>query len=280
MKPLFTPNTEGIFVMPSEEYHAAPGVSNTYLKSFARSPAHGQAYLANRSSSDTPARVFGSMVHQMALEPHLPPFWAVMPEGLDGRTTAGKEWKAKHADKKCVNQDTWKRALGCIDAITNHPEAALAIKNSQKEVSCFMRHPAFASIMRKARIDIVGGIALGDIKTTDDAREEAFMRQIGQLRYAMQAAYYIDLWNDLMPSEPKTHFAFIAVEDHPIEDVPGNPHGIMVYRLSDKAIEHGRVQYTNLLIQYADCQRNNAWPCYPTDPVEINLPRWAMKEAA
>src|SRR5690242_16583764 len=94
----FKEGAEGVFHgLDSGVYHAANGVSNSMLKRLGRSPAHLKAYLEQREAQ-TPAMLFGQVVHQLLLEPDKPWFWAVRPPGLDGRSKEGKEWKAQIGD--------------------------------------------------------------------------------------------------------------------------------------------------------------------------------------
>jgi hypothetical protein len=266
--------SEGIIHgLPAERYHAAPGVSNSMLKHLARSPAHLQASL-EQPPAQTPAMLFGQIVHQLVLEPNRPWFWAVRPPGLDGRSKEGKEWKARVGDKPVLDHAEWLKAEGVVASVRSHPTARLALGSGKSEVSVFKNFTLGRTVLRRARIDFVNdGNALVDIKTTDDARPEAFARTLFNLRYHVQAAYYLDIWNDSLTAgeKPKESFVFIAVEKEP-------PFAVAVYDLSREAINAGRAEYIRLLQLYMECEAQGEWPAYNPDVQEIGLPAWAQRK--
>lgn len=266
-------SSEGIFYnMPAPQYHGAPGVSNSMLKHLARSPAHLKTYL-KQPSEQTPAMLFGSVVHQLLLEPDKAPFWAVHPMGLDGRSKEGKEWKARVGDQPILDQAEWQNIQGAVANVQSHPTARLALAAGRSEVSVFRRFNLGRSVLRRARIDFVNnGNALVDLKTTDDARPDAFARTIFNMRYHVQAAYYLDIWNDSLPAgeTPKDTFVFIAVEKNA-------PYAVSVFDLSRAAINEGRKEYIRLLQLYMECREQDHWPAYNPDIQEISLPGWALK---
>src|SRR5262249_12038745 len=144
----------------------------------------------------------------------------------------------------------------------------------KSEVSVFKQFHLGRSVMRRARIDFVNaGNALVDIKTTEDARLESFSRTILNLRYHVQAAYYLDIWNDSLAigQTPKESFVFIAAEKPP-------PCAVGVYDLAREAINAGRREYIRLLQLYMECEEQNEWPAYNPDVQEITLPAWALKK--
>jgi hypothetical protein len=267
-------NWDGIvYDLPAEKYHAAPGVSNSMLKHLARSPAHLQTYL-EQPKEQTSAMLFGQIVHQLLLEPNRSWNWAVRPPGLDGRSKEGKEWKAKVGNKPVLDHADWLHVEGVVSSVRTHPTARLAFGSGKPEVSLFKRFTLGRSVLRKGRIDFVNdGDALVDIKTTDDARPEAFARTIFNMRYHVQAAYYLDLWNDCLPlgETPKQSFVFIAVEKT-------SPYAVKIYDLSRAAINEGRKEYIRLLQLYMDCQVQGEWPAYSPDIQEISLPTYAFRK--
>lgn len=268
------PEIEGIFHgLDSAAYHRAPGVSNSMLKHLARSPAHLQTYL-EQPAAQTPAMLFGQIVHQLLLEPDRPWTWAVRPPGLDLRSKEGRAWKENVGDRPVLAHEDWLHIEGVVASVRSHPTARLALGSGTPEVSVFKRFTLGDSVLRRARIDFANaGNALVDIKTVEDARPDAFARQMLNLRYHMQAAYYLDIWNDSLPpgEAPKESFVFIAVEKQP-------PYAVAVYDLARGAINTGREEYIRLLQLYMECERQGEWPGYNPDVQEINLPHWAQKK--
>jgi hypothetical protein len=260
------------FNIPASDYHQAPGVSNSMLKQLSRSPAHLVEYLAH-PPEQTPAMLMGSILHQMVLEPELPEFWRVKPSGMDGRSKAGREWMESGGSAPVVSWDDYQRIRGMVSSVSSHNTAQLALGMGNAEVSVFTRFDLGGVVDRKCRIDFVNDAgSLIDIKTTEDARPEAFARTAWNLKYHMQAAYYLDCWNAARPEgdAEKTNFVFVAVEKDP-------PYAVAVYDLSPDAISQGRSEYIKLLQLYMECRDTNTWPAYPPEVQTLDLPRWAKQ---
>ena len=123
----------------------------------------------------------------------------------------------------------------------------------------------------KGRIDclatIAGRAAIVDIKTTTDARPDAFARSIATYGYHFQAAHY--LAGMRANGVDVVGFVVIAVESRA-------PHGVAVYELDAEALEVGEERRRALLSTLAECRASGRWPGYRTQT--ISLPRWAARE--
>ena len=105
-----------------------------------------------------------------------------------------------------------------------------------------------------------------DVKTTQDASPREFAKSIANFGYHVQAAYYLDICNDL--GMDKKCFIIVAVESAP-------PHGVGIYQLSTEAIETGRKLYRKWLEILAECIEKDEWLGYPEKFNVIDLPGWA-----
>lgn len=266
MKERFEKGVTGVYEdVPADQYHAAMGVSNSMLKVLARSPAHLDYYMKHGMTRST-AMLEGSILDDIMLEKRLP-WWIVQPPDIDKRTKAGKDWVAANADKEIITSDQWKRITGMRDAVMAHPAAADAFDHGVAELSLFAEDHA-TGLLKKGRLDLqTEGNAIVDLKSAADASPGGFARQAGNLRYYMQAAYYLDLWNSLMPTEQKEYFVFVAVESSP-------PHAVGVYMLEEQAIDLGRDQYRTLLETFKRCCDTGEWPGYNTAVTELKLPKY------
>ena len=261
------------FNMPEMAYRAAEGVNFSALKHIEQSPLHARNRMLN-PPQPTEAQMFGRIIHAITLTPKAPPFWVVKPEGLDGRSKEGKEWKAAAGDAYVVDSKDWKRFEEIRDALVNHPSGAL--KSGEPEVSVFADFTLGTTIQRKARLDFVSdGDSIVDIKTTNDASPDGMRRFIAQWKTYVQGAYYMDCWNsvaEITGDYLKRHyFCIVAVEKEP-------PYGIGVYYLSQATLQQGRGEYIGMLQRWMECVETNEWPGYSTSPVEIELPAWATKQ--
>jgi len=153
--------------------------------------------------------------------------------------------------------------------------ASSALISVTKQVAVFNPFILGGKIQKKAKVDFVPPVStkcLIDLKTTTDASPDAFSRKLWDLDYHVQAAYYLDLWNEVT-GENRTAFVFIVVETEP-------PYAVSVFNLSGKAICIGRETYVKDLQRMMECLERNEWPAYSNEVVEINLPPWADKIAA
>ncbi|MGN6644749.1 MAG: hypothetical protein ACTHKU_17300, partial [Verrucomicrobiota bacterium] len=92
----FTPNTEGAWLnLPAETYHAAPGVSQSFLKEFdaAATPLH---FTVRKRKTATAYMEFGTICHCAVLEPDkLKDAYYIQPETYPAKVkdaTVQKPW--------------------------------------------------------------------------------------------------------------------------------------------------------------------------------------------
>jgi hypothetical protein len=127
----------------------------------------------------------------------------------------------------------------------------------------------FDTIKVKARIDLLPDHrelydSLADIKTTQDASPAAFAKTAAQLRYHVQAAWYLRFFPN------KRRFLFIAIEKTA-------PYECAVYEMDQAAIDQGNAEIDKQLEFFKSCQEFNSWPGYSTAVEKLTLPNWAFK---
>ena len=264
--------------IPASEYHAHPAASASKLKKlWSSTPAHLKA--DTEAFEPSAAMIMGTLAHSLILEPETPlPGIVVQPDEYEpGKkwTRAAKVCKEWEADQKAkgllvLKADEWKDALGMAEAVAWHPLAHDLLVCGKPEVS-LCAHDSANGLDIKARIDFLpnSGGAIVDVKTTVDASERGFMRRAYDLGYHIQAALYLDLWNALMPTEPRTEFYFIAVENFA-------PYAVNVFKASAEFLSKGREDYKAALTLYAACVKADNWPAYSQEVKELGLPKYAI----
>lgn len=286
--------------VPAAEYHAWDAASNSALNRLARSPMHARWELDN-PSPPTEATLRGDALHLAVLEPQLfseryvvaGQCSAVLQTGVRRGEECGAPGKAVHGGRwMCgshsvgIGEDVrtvlpaavYRACVSMHAAAVAHPDvAALLAATDDRELSIVFDWPE-TQVRCKARIDVPALAAgvLGDLKTTQDASEGAFMRSIVRYGYHRQAPFYLTGCRELhslglLPSAP-TDFLFIPVEADP-------PHGVGVYRLSDGAVSAGRESLQRLIPQWALCTARGMWPGYAQEIRDITLPDWAWNHA-
>lgn len=254
--------------VPNAEYHAINAVNKSALDKIAKSPAH---YLYSKKFPEppTPAMQFGSALHDALLLPtEFSSRYAEAPS-LDKRTKEGKalfeKFQTENAGKEIVRADDMEAIRGMVESVKAHKEAAAHLEAGQSELSCFWVEPT-TELLCKCRPDLLldGGTVV-DIKTTQDASLGAFQKTIANLRYHVQAAWYLD---GIRNFKAVDSFVFIAIEKEP-------PYACAVYMLDEAAIEAGRAAYRKDLATLYGCMKTEYWPGYPEEIQAISLPVWA-----
>ena len=257
--------------MADQLYRNVAGLSQSAIKNLSKSPAHF-LYAQENPPAASPAMFLGRLFHHLVLTPQEPQWWAVKPDGMSFATKEGKAWR-EAASGIIVTAEQWDAAKGMASAVLAHPNLPAF---TDTELSIVDTRLAPAESLLKGRLDAVAGGDIYDLKSCEDARPEAFARTIHAYSYHVQAALYLDLYNAHVNCEQDAArgFYFVAVES-------AAPHGCRMYRLSDDAVEQGRAEYRRLLRLHDECVRQDLWPAYTDECVELSLPIWARssKEA-
>ena len=255
--------------MPSDIYHAHDSVSNSGLKLVNRSPAH---FKRPPERTSTRAMVVGSALHMACLEPDL--FYATYVLLDDAENRLCKEYKDQK--KKCSEdlilvKSEIEKIEGITKSLYSNPEATkLLNQDGWNELSGFA-HDAETGMICRHRFDKLTkkGLAI-DLKTTTDARPNAFSRSIFNFGYHVQDAFYSDQYQ-WITGEELEGFAFIVVETE-------SPYAVKVYYLGDESRNLGRETYRKALNTFAYCKDTKEWPSYNDEPEEINVPHWALRD--
>lgn len=260
--------------LPAAAYHAAPAIDASMLKDVLRSPLHCWARHIdpNREEAEPSAAMqLGTALHAAVLEPATwASGYAVAPE-CDRRTKAGKETWARFqeeaAGKTVISRDHAERAEAMAAAVLRHPSAAALLRQGAAEHSAFYRWPS--GDLLKVRPDWWSSEALVDVKKTKDASPGGFARQVAQLHYHLQAAFYIDtigaLTGEYLP------WYWIAVEPEP-------PYAVAVYQADPECLAVGRDLYWRAFNLLLECEQSGSWPGYPETVQTLRLPGWALQD--
>ncbi|MBC96427.1 MAG: hypothetical protein CME63_01650 [Halobacteriovoraceae bacterium] len=231
-------------LMSNSEYHSNEAIGSTLLKGI-----HSKTVLhaINKKFEETPSLILGSATHAAILEPEtFKKEYAVAPK-VDRRTKEGKamwaSFVAESNGKTVLTEDQSLVVDSISHSVLSHPVAKKVLTGGESESSYFAQDEK-TGLMLKCRPDYVNGGALIDLKTTRDASFEGFSKQIGQLGYHLQAAFYLDVFNKANGTDFKDFF-FVAVENVA-------PYGVAVYQLDEAHIDAGRAAYRAALDQYAE----------------------------
>lgn len=283
----------GIYAgIPNAEYHGGPGISKSGLDVIARSPLHfWQQYLnpERERREPTPAMVIGTAIHTAVLEPgDFGKRYVAVPADAPRRPTDAQrnakkpsdetlaaitwwdDFNAKAEGKEIITLDDAQTCMRIADQVRSHPTARKVFATGQAELSCYWTD-AETGVLCKCRPDWLNLPLIVDVKSTEDASRDAFMRSAWNYRYWVQAAWYMDGVEQATGQRPDA-FIFGAFEK-------SAPHACAFYFADDAMIELGRQEYRKHLRVYAECLAADRWPGYPTDVLALGLPAWALKAA-
>lgn len=261
------------------DYHGGAGISKSGLDVLARSPLHFWAkYLDpdRERNEPTAAMKLGTAIHTAVLEPgEFGRRYHVAPE-VDRRTKDGKaEWqlaldKAEAAGAELIPMDDAQICMRIAEQVRSHPTARQVFGHGEAELSCYWTDSE-TGVLCKCRPDWLALPLVVDLKSTDDASPEGFMRSAWNYRYWVQAAWYVD-GIEQATGQRVDAFVFGAFEK-------SAPYACKFYFADQPMLEMGRAEYRRLLRIYADCLAADRWPGYPTDVSALGVPAWATKPA-
>lgn len=268
----------GIFHgVPIADYHQGPGVSNSGLGDFAKSPLHFHALHLNPErppEEEKPGHLHGNLAHCAILEP------AEFDKRYHVGPTCNRNTKGWHAFVDAlptgivgIQEEQRQIAHAQAMSVRSIPDVASLLDKGRPEVSAWWIDPATGELCR-CRPDHVGDIRsdaviLLDAKTCSDASPAEFSRQIARKGYHRQAAWYSDGY---AAASGKTVLAFVfaAVET-------AWPFAASAVMLDDESLERGRAENAELLERFAACRRAGSWPSYSAAIELVTLPRWAAQ---
>jgi hypothetical protein len=266
-------------VISRAEYEAIDAINQSVLKQFRKSAAHAK-YALDFPSEPTPAMDFGTALHAAVLMPKEFEANYVIEPKIDKRTNDGKKawaaWQLENLGKAAMDNEDFQAILEMRDALRDHPtigpllaeewsgtEMAVVWKDEQTGVWCKALLDRFIPSSKDDSVSIIL-----DLKTTADASEQSFARDVLNYGYDVQAAFYLDGMRTI--AEAQRRFLFAAIEKK-------KPYACALYELSAETIAVGRSKYREYLHAYAACMESGVWPGYQTEIQTIELPRWALE---
>ena len=270
--------TQGIFPHLSyEAYDAIPARRPSEVKKARRSLRHLRHELDQ--PKDTDAIRVGQASHTLSFEAEQFGETYHVAEGVvrwDKRTAARKEEHEAAAGRTMLKPAEHEKALGIAQSVRNHPIAGQIVTGSPRlaEFTAVWWHDG-AGCWCKARVDLLASTAFGtfvvDLKTTADAREEAFRRRIVDNGHHIQAGMVLEGLQIIQPLETPRQWLWIVVEQAP-------PHELMIYRASPAMLAQGAAEAAEALPLVQRAFDTGEWGGYPTDIYSIDLPKWEQRE--
>ena len=251
--------------LPSAQYHAKKGISQSVLNQYAKSPAHGRYYETAPKKDATDAQIWGTAFHYRVLQPDSYKKAYVI---FEGATRRGKEWDAleeEYGRDNILKRDTHDQIEEAFESLMRFAPARNLIEAAQeREVSIFWQDKGLDF---KARLD---GISTDfrfvlDLKTARDASPFHFERSIGSFGYHVQGGMYKRAaW---LAGYEVDAYAMIVMEKRA-------PWVCSVFNLKDEALNLGIETVDKLIALYKKCQEAQSWPGYSEVAIDISVPEY------
>lgn len=189
------------------------------------------------------------------------------------------EWMRNNGHRNILEPEEWDQLMNMRAAVMAHQMARKLVEApGRAEYSVYWIDPATGELCR-IRPDkwLDNGVVL-DLKSTEDASPEGFAKSIANWGYDVQDPFYSD-GIEAATGKPVRAFIFLAVEKT-ARVVEGMPLGVALYQLDEASRELGRAKYREDLMVYAQCKKNNVWPCYGDKIASISVPQWQFAKNA
>jgi hypothetical protein len=246
-------------------YYENPAVNKSTLWEMRKSPLHYWHLMHDTPREDTKAFAFGRAVHASILTPTAyKRDYAVMPDGIDKRTKAGKE----EYEKFCADAEG-REIISAADAdiirkmtgsFRKTPAAMRIMKRTRREKPLFWTDQE-TGVDCKCRIDALNDDVVIDFKTAADASTKTFSREALRYGYDLQAAMYLEAAraNGYHPKK----FVFIVQEK-------SAPYLINIIHAGEAFIDRGLWIMRDLLGKYKTCRDTDTWPGYGENELILN----------
>lgn len=265
----------GMVVEPAGDYHARTDVIGTsHIKEMLISPYHYWGKYVNPErppNEPTPAMIIGSATHAAVLEPEtFEKIYTRRPNGIDGRTKDGKaQLEALRASgKEMLTGEDWDLAMAMRKAVATHPVAKQYLTDGVAEMSVYAKCD-ITGLHLKCRPDWLNGMIV-DLKTTEDASPDGFMRSVVKYGYDIQQFHYQRVL-ELATGETSPPFIFIAVEKK-------YPHAVGCYMLDPHGVERAGQCAMRNISKIKECRESGVWPDFSSEGAsELFVPQWARR---
>lgn len=261
--------------MTEQEYRQHPAVSRSELWKLKDSPQKFR-YAKDHPEAPTPALLFGQVFHKLALEPDTFLDEYVVAKDIDRRTKAGKaEWAELLAlGKTIVPLEMYDLAAEMCEALQAVPLVAKLL-NGQREVPFFWSDDLTGEEC-KCRVDCLNTNfsqpIVADLKSTEDASTDSFIRSAINYGYDFQAAMYSEGVERNILQKPL--FVFIAAEKKP-------PYAVNILQADELLLTRGHRLFREYIDIYHDCKQTGNWYGYLGKNNQINyltLPAWLARD--
>lgn len=268
--------------VPSAEYHTWAEISaHDSMQIVFDNPAQWLYDKENRGEP-TDAMIFGERAHMAVLEPAKFEERFILdferPDGIDGRTKAGKEllalyrkdredYLALHADKEVIDSKTFNTLKAFVKSFREYPLSGIIDRPSFKAETAFKFEDDDTGVICRGLIDgmdLEKHIIL-EYKTIDKATDKNIRSAIKNYKYDVQAAMYCTAYRKIVGQDP----SFIWVFQEKRE-----PHYCRAIKCPNDLLNNGWAVIQKALYIYKTCQESGVFHAYGDKVEDLDVMPW------
>ena len=244
-------------------YDQTAALNYSGAKEILKSPLHYRKYLSQEREV-TPALTIGSAVHCAVLQPELyGSLYATAPDGIDRRTTAGKEAWATFSTLN-AGKTILKAEEGLVvDQLSVAARELLARHKVTIARAEVMYAVDYCGCPLKSAIDLISEDGyIWDLKTCQDASPKGFLAAVRSFRYNLQQHFYRTVY-EIETKERPRGFRFACVEKETMATA--------VYELGPELTSYAVADFEKAVTLYKSCTALGEWPGYPDEIQTLDL---------
>jgi PDDEXK-like domain of unknown function (DUF3799) len=269
--------------VPSAEYRAWDAINASLLRKLRTAPPAQLRHDAGAPDKQTPAKLFGTVLHALLLEPGTFDDAFVVSEPLNLQRKADREyWETFQEDalrdgQTPVRREVYDQACAMERACLADPEVRRLLEApggvNEGSVVWIDDVTHFPCKMRFDRIvEVDGETLLLDVKTAHSAGMDAFGRAIERDGYHLAAAWYLRGAEraQIADFRPPFQFRWLVFDKE-------EPYLPAFYAPDLEDLEYGARECARLTSLYVHCRRTDTWPGYMVGGKALVCPRpgWA-----
>jgi CRISPR/Cas system-associated exonuclease Cas4 (RecB family) len=254
--------------LPMSEYHkSSTGISKSSLTKLMNGSPKKYRFWRDKPSPTSAALAFGTLAHQLILEPE--DFYKEnqVTELLRSGT---KAWKAEEEEsgKNLVKEKEWNELHQIRRSIENHSLGKRLIDGEGEVESTSIWEDEKTGLILKCRPDKIArklGIVV-DIKTSRDIRPQSFIRDASKLHYHLSSAMTLEGLR--ANAQDFNEYVFLVIEKEA-------PFEVAIYMNDEEAIKRGLAEMRATLELLRRHETSDYWPGIADDTIlDLPLPKW------
>lgn len=279
--PVVPHGTTTFLEMGGDAYHADPCERPSLSASIAgvldrQSPAHAfelHPRLGGKRREPTKAMDTGTILHAFLLGTERT-LWPCHYDDWRTREARDERDEARSQGLTPILQKDYDEAKAKAEILRTRFVDQGIVLDGASEVAAFWTETAGGGEIVQCRgmIDHFGAESASviDLKSCRSAHPDACQRHIEAYGYDIQCAAYTSAVEKIMAGAAgRVRFTFVFFEPEP-------PYIVLPVRLSEAYQELGRRKWWRAVEAWARCLKEDRWPGYATETIEMSPPKWAM----